>query len=318
MENDEIKIQGLDAILLKGDDVETFLQGQITNDIKILEKENQAIYAGYCSPKGRLIAFFLIIKVWDNYFLLCPASISDEISKKLSMYILRSKVLLEKTPKNISYFSFYGDTKAEEEFKKIWGDVPFPKKIMETVQHPKIPTTKELLSITKLPGEKGRFLVLGENKSIRMIHDEIFSNSDKIDSTSWHASDIEAKIPNIFNETKDKFIPQSLNLDLIDAVNFKKGCYTGQEIVARTHYLGKPKRRMYLGSVKTNKPLKLADEILVEGDKVGQIINFYKNGENHYRILFETLIEKINLDLKVSGNIIDVTKKEKFLFKVAS
>ena len=84
---------------------------------------------------------------------------------------------------------------------------------------------------------------------------------------------------------------------MINAVNFKKGCYTGQEIVARTHYLGKPKRRMYLGSVKVNSLPMLADEILVQGEKVGQIINFYKKSEGHYRILFELIIEKINLEL---------------------
>ena len=89
MPSNEMKIQGLDVILVKGNDAENFLQGQITNDIKLLEKENKAIYAGYCSPKGRLIAFFLIIKVRDNYFLFCPSSISDEITKKLLMFVLR-------------------------------------------------------------------------------------------------------------------------------------------------------------------------------------------------------------------------------------
>ena len=71
-------------------------------------------------------------------------------------------------------------------------------------------------------------------------------------------------IPNIFNETQDLYIPQSVNLDLIGAVNFKKGCYTGQEVVARTHYLGKPKRRMYLGSVTLNKNPELGSDIKVE------------------------------------------------------
>ena len=81
MINHKIRIDNLDVIVVRGNDAENFLQGQITNDIKLLEKENKAIYAGYCSPKGRLIAFFLITKVWDNYFLFCPSSISDEISK---------------------------------------------------------------------------------------------------------------------------------------------------------------------------------------------------------------------------------------------
>ncbi|MDC0127634.1 folate-binding protein [Methylophilaceae bacterium] len=306
MANPELKITNLDVIVIKGKDAETFLQGQITNDIKLIKDEEKAIYAGYCSPKGRLIAFFLIIKVWDNYFLFCPTSISDEISKKLSMYILRSKVELEKTPDNTSYFIFYGGTNSEEVFKNIWGNVPYPTKIMETTQHPNEQNTTGLLSITKLPDEKGRFLVVGESKTIKMIYDEIFPNLDGTDSNSWNASDIEAKIPNVFKETQEKFIPQSLNLDLINAINFKKGCYTGQEIVARTHYLGKPKRRMYLGSIITDKPPKLADEIFVETSKVGQIINFYKKGKNYYRILFEILIETLDLDLMLHNNKIKI------------
>ena len=275
MANPKIKINNLDVIVIEGKDAEVFLQGQITNDIKLTKDEEKAIYAGYCSPKGRFIAFFLIIKAWDKYFLFCPTSISDEISKKLSMYFLRSKVVIEKAPSNTSYFSFYGGTKAEEEFKNIWGDVPYPTKIMETTQHPNEQNTKGSLSITKLPGANGRFLVLGENKSIKIIYDEI-TKSEAVEIKSWNASDIESKIPNIFKETQDKFIPQSLNLDLIDAINFKKGCYTGQEIVARTHYLGKPKRRMYLGSINTKKSPSLGDEITVEGENVGQIINLYK------------------------------------------
>ena len=301
MSNHKIKQEGLDLILVKGSDAGNFLQGQITNDVKLLEKENEAIYAGYCSPKGRLIAFFLIIKVWGGYFLFCPASISDEISKKLSMYILRSKVILEKTPNNTSYFSFYGGTKVEERFKNIWGDTPYPTKIMQTIKHPNEQNTERSLSLTKLPGANGRFFVLGENKSIKIIYDEI-TKSEAVEIKSWNASDIESKIPNIFKETQDKFIPQSLNLDLIDAINFKKGCYTGQEIVARTHYLGKPKRRMYLGAITTEASPKLLEEITLNEKKVGQIINFYKKDKNLYRILFEILIDKLHEDLMLCNS----------------
>ena len=262
MINHKIRIDNLDVIVVKGKDAENFLQGQITNDIEIIKDEDKAIYAGYCSPKGRLIAFFLIIKVRDNYYLFCPSSISEEISKKLSMYIMRSKVSLVKSPENTSYFSFYGGGEEERNFKNTWDALP--NNLMETIQHPNEQNTTGLLSITKLPGENNRYFVLGEKESIGMLYKEVYPNLGGLDSESWHASDIEAKIPNIFKESQDKFIPQSLNLDLIDAINFKKGCYTGQEIVARTHYLGKPKRRMFLGGISINEPPKVGDEISVE------------------------------------------------------
>jgi len=306
MINHKIRIDNLDVIVVKGKDAENFLQGQITNDIEIIKDEDKAIYAGYCSPKGRLIAFFLIIKVRDNYYLFCPSSISEEISKKLSMYVMRSEVSLVKSPENTSYFSFYGGGEEERNFKNTWDALP--NNLMETIQHPNEQNTTGLLSITKLPGENNRYFVLGEKESIGMLYKEVYPNLGGLDSESWHASDIEAKIPNIFKESQDKFIPQSLNLDLIDAINFKKGCYTGQEIIARTHYLGKPKRRMFLGAISINEPPKVGDEIYVENEIIGQIVNFYEKDKEFYRILFEIRIEKANLDVMLRDIKIEIDK----------
>ena len=300
MANPEIKITNLDVIVIKGKDAEAFLQGQITNDIKLIKDEENAIYAGYCSPKGRLIAFFLIIKAWDNYFLFCPSSITNGIGKKLSMYIMRSEVTLSNLSEDISYFSFYGDGKEEEDFKHFGGTLP--NNLMQTIQQSHKDSKSAFFSVTKLPGKNDRYFVLGNNKTIKDIYSDVYPNQGGLDSNSWDESDIESKIPNIFTETQDKFIPQSLNLDLINAISFKKGCYTGQEIVARTHYLGKPKRRMYLGSINVQKPPKLGDEIFVDGGKVGQIINFYKKDDGLYRILFEILIEKIDSDLMICNS----------------
>ena len=301
MVNPKIQINNLDVIVIQGKDAETFLQGQITNDIKIVKEEDRAIYAGYCSPKGRLIAFFLIIKVWDNYFLFCPSSISDGVSKKLSMYIMRAEVSLSNLSEDISYFSFYGDSKEEENFKNFGGNLP--SNLMQVTKQSYKDNQSNIFSVTKLPGENDRYFILGSNKVIETIYLEIYPNSGGLDSNSWCESDIEAKIPNIFKETQDKFIPQSLNLDLINAVNFKKGCYTGQEIVARTHYLGKPKRRMYLGSVNVINSPKLCDEISADGKLVGQVINFYKKDGGLYRILFEILIDNINSNLMLYDKI---------------
>ena len=305
MSEQQINIPGLDVILVRGDDAKKFLQGQITNDIYLLDKEDKAIYAGYCNPKGRLIAFFLIIKTWDNYFLFCPSSISDVICKRLSMFVLRSDVLIAKS--KLSYFYFYGNTQAEEDFKNIWGDVPFPINLMETVQHPNEQNTTGLLSITKLPGENGRFLVLGEDETIEMIYSEIFQNNEIPNEISWNASDIEAKIPNIFSETQGKFIPQSVNLDLIDAVNFKKGCYTGQEIVARTHYLGKVKRRMYQANLESNEEIKCGEEIYLNDEIVGHVVNF-STSNSAYKLLIELKVEEENKPITLKDKPLQIFK----------
>ena len=306
MSEQQIKIPGLDVILVRGKDAATFLQGQITNDINLLDK-GKAIYAGYCNPKGRLIAFFLIIRVWNNYFLFCPSSISDEIRKKLSMFVLRSHVSIETSM--LSYFDFYGNTYAEETFKNIWGSLPFPTKLMETVQHPNEQNTTGLLSITKLPGKNDRFLVLAEDEKIKIIYSEIFKNNEMPNEISWNTSDIEAKIPNIFSETQGKFIPQSLNLDLIDAINFKKGCYTGQEIVARTHYLGKVKRRMYQANLESDDAIKYGEEIYLNNEIVGHIVNFSKSN-SLYKLLVELKVDAVNKPITLKNKPLKIFEND--------
>ena len=118
--------------------------------------------------------------------------------------------------------------------------------------------------------------MIGEDETIEMICREVFQNDEIPNEISWNASDVAAKIPNIFSETQGKFIPQSLNLDLIDAINFKKGCYTGQEIVARTHYLGKVKRRMYQANLESDEELEYGEEIYLNNESWGTLLIFQR------------------------------------------
>jgi folate-binding protein YgfZ len=156
------------------------------------------------------------------------------------------------------------------------------------------------VSVTMLDGPKSYFFIFGNKKEISKLHDEIYST--EINPCNWNEVHIDNIIPNIFNETQDLYIPQSVNLDLIGAVNFKKGCYTGQEVVARTHYLGKPKRRMYLGSVTLNKNPELGSDIKVGDEKVGSLVNFYKQENNIFKVLVELRIEKIDARPTLNGN----------------
>jgi folate-binding protein YgfZ len=151
-----------------------------------------------------------------------------------------------------------------------------------------------------LDGSKSYYLIFGDNKKISKLYNVIYST--EINPCNWNEIHIENIIPNIFNETQDLYIPQSVNLDLIGAINFKKGCYTGQEVVARTHYLGKPKRRMYLGSVALNKNPELGSDIEVEGEKVGSLVNYYKQENNIFKVLVELRIEKIDARPTLDGN----------------
>ena len=281
----------LDVIKISGVDAETFIQGQITNDITLLSEEEKSIYAGYCSPKGRLLAFFFITRMDKNYFLFCPPCISETISKRLLMYVLRAKVEITCSPDNLDYFLV-----DESDIQKVPDNlISKPqKKLQSTLSNDKS------ISITMLDGLESYYLIFGDNKEISKLYNVIYST--EINPCNWNEIHIENIIPNIFNETQDLYIPQTLNLDLIGAINFKKGCYTGQEVVARTHYLGKPKRRMYLGSVTLNKNPELGSDIEVEGEKVGSLVNYYKQENNIFKVLVELRIEKIDARPTLDGN----------------
>jgi len=281
----------LDIIKISGVDAETFIQGQITNDITLLSEEEKSIYAGYCSPKGRLLAFFFITRMDANYFLFCPPCISEAISKRLAMYVLRAKVEILSSPEDIDYFLV-----DESNIKKLHNNFSsIPQSKMQTVL-----SNNKSISLTMLGGSKSYYFIFGDKKEILKLYDEIYST--EIKPCNWNEVHIDNIIPNIFNETQDLYIPQSVNLDLIGAVNFKKGCYTGQEVVARTHYLGKPKRRMYLGSVTLNKNPELGSDIKVGDEKVGSLVNFYKQENNIFKVLVELRIEKIDARPTLNGN----------------
>jgi len=273
----------LDVIKISGVDAETFIQGQITNDISLLSGEEKSIYAGYCSPKGRLLAFFFITRMDANYFLFCPPCISETISKRLAMYVLRAKVEVLSSPEDVDYFLV-----DESDLKKLTSNLSsIPQSKMQTALN-----NNKSVSVTMLDGQKSYYFIFGNTKEISKLYGEIYST--EIKPCNWNEVHIDNIIPNIFNETQDLYIPQSVNLDLIGAVNFKKGCYTGQEVVARTHYLGKPKRRMYLGTVALNKNPGLGSDIKVGDEKVGSLVNSYKQENNIYKVLVELRIEKID------------------------
>ena len=150
----------LDVIKISGVNAETFIQGQITNDITLLSEEEKSIYAGYCSPKGRLLAFFFITRMDANYFLFCPPCICEAISKRLSMYVLRAKVKVTCSSNNLDYFLI-----DEGDIQKV------PDNLISKPQN-KLQTTlnnNKSVSLTMLGGSKSYYFIFGDNKEITNI-----------------------------------------------------------------------------------------------------------------------------------------------------
>lgn len=224
----------LGLIKVDGDDAETFLQGQATNDIAKIDASTSQ-QGSFCNPKGRIMASYRMFRRGDSYFLLMPKEMIEAIIKRLQMFVMMSKVSIVDASSELVRFGVSG-TQSATEIQTILGDVP-----TDLDQAMDISAT----TIIRIGSESPRFIVLGDLESASQLWSKLNVQCAPAGASSWRLLDIVAGYPTIYEATKEAFVPQMVNLELLEGVSFKKGCYTGQEIVARMHYLGKLKRRMY-------------------------------------------------------------------------
>lgn len=235
----------LGCIRASGSDAQAFLQAQLSNDITQLQNTHAQLSA-YCNPKGRMLAQFLVIPDNQNYLLLLPRAVLAATLKRLRMFVLRSQVTLTDASEEIVCIGLAGHTVES----KLQATFSLP------AQDYKVTRTDTSL-LCRLPAPCPRFLLVTNLAQASAIWRQVTASFLAADQHLWHWLDIQAGLPSIWPQTVEEFVPQMVNLELINGVNFKKGCYPGQEIVARMHYLGKPKRRMYrlaLGQGNTPEP----------------------------------------------------------------
>lgn len=221
-----VLLNDFSVLRFTGPDAVAFLHGQLTCDVQAL-KPGRAGYGGYCTPKGRLLATFLLWRDNDGLMMMLPAAIAASLCKRLSMYILRSRVKAQDMSGTLNCIGLLG-ADAAFSISGLGGQTP------EQVLDVHIGSD---LDVIRLPGD--RFLAVAASKG----------ESLSADDGAWHGADIACGIPFIVPATQEEFVPQMVNLDLIGALSYSKGCYPGQEIVARTHYLGRLKQRMFRATV---------------------------------------------------------------------
>jgi tRNA-modifying protein YgfZ len=192
-------------LAVTGADARAFLHAQLTNDIENLPPDRAAL-AGWCTAKGRLLATMLVIPAPEGFLLQLARDIAPAVAKRLSMFVLRSKVKITDETANLVQLG-------------VWGSVPGV-----AWEGP----------VVKARVDEARHLVIGPGLSGPCGKTE----------EDWALAEIRAGRPFISAPTQDQFVPQMVNLELIGGVNFQKGCYPGQEIVARAQYRGEVKRRM--------------------------------------------------------------------------
>lgn len=273
----------LGLLEISGEDRLSFLQGQVTNDVNLLNGSN-AHYAGYCSPKGRLLALFLAFSHQEHLHLQLPQPLVAPIMKRLKMYVLRSKVTITDTADTIVKFGINGPD-ATRLLSAIYPSLPIAD--YELV-------STEQATILKLPSlnHHTRYQIFTRVAEATQAWDNLKNSCTLVGKSCWDYLDINTGIPEVVTSTQEQFVPQMLNLDLLKGINFKKGCYTGQEIVARTHYLGSVKRRTYLAELATQEIPQAGEKVTDKAlNEIGQIVRVAPNAQKGFDALIEMRIE---------------------------
>ncbi len=248
-------LSDLGLIRVSGEDARDFLQGQLTNDINLVDESTGQLSA-LCNPKGRMFASLGIFQRGGDIYLQLPVERLDAILRRLRMFVLRSRVVLDDATDELVAIGLSGDC-----IHELISQVP-----EQAMQQVKL----DELSVLRMPGELPRVQLVGPVDSVMAFWKQLAPVATLVNRDFWALQNIREGLPNVYNSTAEAFIPQTLNLQLLNAVNFKKGCYTGQEIIARMKYLGQLKRRMYLAHFDTEALPAPGDSLYSASSKSGQ------------------------------------------------
>ena len=250
-----------------GDDAASFLHGQLTNDVQHLDAASARL-AGYCSPKGRLIASMLTWRAGQSIRLLVARTVCAAVQKRLSMFVLRSKAKLVDITDSVAVIGFAGDVRAalSSVFEAL------PDGVHVQVAGPSG-------SLVRVPDANGRarYLWIGPKAEVEACLPALEARLPRASSAVWDWLDIRAGEPRITADVVEQFVPQMVNFDVLGGVNFRKGCYPGQEVVARSQYRGTIKRRTALAHIGSDSPEVRAGAELFHsadpGQPCGMIVN---------------------------------------------
>jgi hypothetical protein len=289
-------LKKLGVLQLSGQDTQGFLQNLVTNDVNSLAI-NQGILAGLCNPKGRLLGIFTIVRREQGFNILIPKSMTASIQQRLSMYILRSDVKI----KDVSDSLVCVGLRLVDEASV---SLPFP---IPDIDYQGAEFDDGF--IIKLPAHLAQhILFIGSTESINSLTGS--TSLPTTDACIWEYDEIQAGLPMIYPDTREAFTTQQVNLDLVNGVSFKKGCYPGQEIVARLHYLGTPSRRMFVAEINAVDEIIPGREVLTsEGDVAGHVVKSISLENGKTSLLISLKLASLNERLVLNDTSIDINKE---------
>lgn len=241
-----VPLTHLGLIDVQGEDAQTFLHSQFTSDINHLAA-GQVQHSAWCTAKGRMQASFLAWREGDGFQLALAADLQEAVQKRLQMFVLRSKVKLASLTESTVLLGLAGPQAAEALADAA---LPCPAEAM---------TTATDAGCTVLCLNDGRFVIAAPQTAMAALWQKLSIKARPAGLPVWRWLDIQAGFPLVTAATREEFVPQMADFEKIGGVSFNKGCYSGQEIVARTQYLGKVKRHLY--RLASSVPLQAGDDL---------------------------------------------------------
>ena len=260
-------------LALTGDDRIRFLHSMTTQDAEH-QPLAQARWHGLCTPKGRLVATMLAWRDPASLLLLLPRPQADAVRKRLSMYVLRAKVRIEDRCDASAVLGVCGE-RAPDALAAL--GLPAPQVL--TVAHAASGADATAIGLPAIDsgapdrsGSLARWLLVVPAASLAAVWARLAASLQPVGSVTWRWTDVRSGIARIVPATVERFVPQMINFDAVGGVSFDKGCYPGQEIVARSHYLGKVKRRVFLGHLAGAEPAPGSEVFGDTAESIGRVV----------------------------------------------
>jgi folate-binding protein YgfZ len=281
----------LGVLSVSGEEAARFLHAQLTNDVEHLAP-GMARWAGYCTAKGRLLSTF---RYWrdDAAILLTVARpLAQPLARRLTMYVMRTKAKVADASDAYALFGLAGRQAADAGAAAFGLQVPGEQASASA-------GGAHLVGLPALPHEAGgaelaRWLLVVPAADAARAWAALTAAAAPVGAAAWRRTEVLAGIPRIVPGTSEQFVPQMLNFESVDGVNFRKGCYPGQEIVARSQYLGKLKRRMFVAHGAGAEPGPGTDVVpQAGGEPCGQVVLAAPDGEGGFDVLFESQVAAV-------------------------
>lgn len=274
----------LGQLAFGGPDAVKLLQGQLSNDIAGLA-ENQSLIAGFSNPQGRLRAIVRVFRREGEYILMLPAELIGAVHAEFRKYAPLYRGLTLRDASEERVVLGLSGLMAGERLAGLTGTLP---------EAPGDVVGEEGLSVIRLPGTTPRYLLITSPEQAIALWPNLADGLVIGGESAWDLTEIAAGQPQVYASTAEQLLPHHVNLQLVDGIHWKKGCYTGQEIIARMHYRSTLKRHMYHART-TEGPVPAPGSALFrDGAPAGTVIRAAGNAAGGVDLLVDLAIDTVH------------------------